>query len=85
MSTNSTRNSCSFCSLISQANGEDPIGSAIATEQYLIIETPQPWPIEIWVEPEPMQQGVMTAFESGYNKPLEQVKQYRVSHLLKIA
>lgn len=63
MSINSTRNNYRFCSLISQMNCEDPIGSAIATEQYLIIETPQPWPIEIWIEPEPMPQGVLDALK----------------------
>jgi hypothetical protein len=61
MVINQTRDKCRFCSEISQANGEDPIGSAIAVEQYLIIEAPQPWPVEIWIEPEPMPQGVLDA------------------------
>jgi hypothetical protein len=47
MVINKTRNKCRFCSEISQANGEDPIGTAIALEQYLIIESPQPCPLEI--------------------------------------
>jgi|GEM_PF-2566653 hypothetical protein len=61
MVINQTRNKCRFCSEVSQANGEDPIGSAIAVEQYLIIEAPQPWSVEIWIEPEPMPQGVLDA------------------------
>ncbi|MEA5569268.1 sucrase ferredoxin [Anabaena sp. UHCC 0399] len=61
MSINKTQNHCRFCSEISQANGEDPIGSAIAVEQYLIIEAAQPWPVPIWIEPDPMPQGVVDA------------------------
>ncbi|UKO96858.1 sucrase ferredoxin [Nostoc sp. UHCC 0870] len=61
MRINKTQNHCRFCSEISQANGEDPIGSAIAVEQYLIIEAAQPWPIPIWIEPDPMPQGVLDA------------------------
>ncbi|MBE9053262.1 sucrase ferredoxin [Nostocales cyanobacterium LEGE 11386] len=61
MSSNKTRNNCRFCSEISQANGEDPIGSAIVVEQYLIIEAAQPWPVNIWLEIEPMPQGVLDA------------------------
>ncbi|YAF98127.1 MAG: sucrase ferredoxin [Nodularia sp. CChRGM 3473] len=69
MSTNKTHNNCRFCSEISQANGEDPIGSAVTLEQYLIIEAAQPWPDKMWMEPDPMPQGVLDAFnfvwESG--------------------
>jgi hypothetical protein len=61
MSINKTLNNCRFCSKISQANGEDPIGSAIAVEQYLIIEAAQPWPLDIWIEPDPMPQGIVDA------------------------
>ncbi|MBD2360329.1 sucrase ferredoxin [Anabaena minutissima FACHB-250] len=61
MSTNKTQNNCHFCSEISQANGEDPIGSAVTLEQYLIIEAAQPWPINIWIEPDPIPQGVLEA------------------------
>ncbi|NJM17640.1 MAG: sucrase ferredoxin [Richelia sp. SM1_7_0] len=60
MSLKSTNN-CRFCSLISQANKEDPIGSGLAVEQYLIIEAPQPWSVDIWIEPKQMPQGVLDA------------------------
>jgi hypothetical protein len=63
MSINKTQNHCRFCSEISQTNGEDPIGTAIAVEQYLIIEAAQPWPIPIWIEPDPMPQGVIDALK----------------------
>ncbi|MBE9052025.1 sucrase ferredoxin [Nostocales cyanobacterium LEGE 11386] len=61
MSTNKTQNNCRFCSEISQANGEDPIGSATAVTQYLIIEAAQPWPDNFWIEPDPMRQGLLAA------------------------
>jgi hypothetical protein len=68
MSVNFSHDNCRFCSLISQGNGEDPIGSAITTEQYLIIETPQPWPVEIWIEPKPMPQGVLDALNYAWER-----------------
>ncbi|MDZ8084272.1 MAG: sucrase ferredoxin [Nostoc sp. DedQUE12b] len=39
---------CRFCSLVSKANGEDPIGTAGTYDHWLIIEIPQPWPQEIF-------------------------------------
>lgn len=32
-----------FCSLVSEASGEDPIGSAWATDHYLLVELALPW------------------------------------------
>jgi hypothetical protein len=43
MSTPIAPADCRFCSLVSQANGEDPIGSANPAHQWLIIEQPLPW------------------------------------------
>ncbi len=40
---------CRFCSTVSKANGHDPIGSAWPYDQWLIIETPQPWE-SLWAE-----------------------------------
>jgi len=34
---------CQFCSVISKANGEDPIGSAAPFDSLLVMEIPQPW------------------------------------------
>ncbi|OKH27972.1 sucrase ferredoxin [Chroogloeocystis siderophila] len=34
---------CQFCSVISKASGEDPIGSAKATDTWIIVELPLPW------------------------------------------
>lgn len=63
LALNKKQSSCRFCSEVSQANGEDPIGSAIVVEQYLIIEAPQPWKTSIWIEPDPMPQGVLEALQ----------------------
>ncbi|AVH69227.1 sucrase ferredoxin [Nostoc sp. 'Lobaria pulmonaria (5183) cyanobiont'] len=41
---------CRFCSLVSKANGEDPIGTAGTCDHWLIMETPQPWPEEVFEE-----------------------------------
>ncbi|PPS41242.1 sucrase ferredoxin [Chroococcidiopsis sp. TS-821] len=36
-------NYCQFCSVVSKANGEDPIGSAKATDTWIVVELPLPW------------------------------------------
>ncbi|MEH2290110.1 sucrase ferredoxin [Nostoc sp.] len=41
---------CRFCSLISKANKEDPIGTAETCDNWLIMEIPQPWSSEIFQE-----------------------------------
>ncbi|NMG06772.1 sucrase ferredoxin [Brasilonema sp. UFV-L1] len=41
---------CRFCSLVSKANGEDPIGTAGTCDHWLIMEIPQPWPQELFQE-----------------------------------
>jgi hypothetical protein len=46
--TSSVTSDCRFCSLVSQANGEDPIGSAPVADHWLIVELPQPWSAEIF-------------------------------------
>jgi hypothetical protein len=54
MSTNNTLTNCRFCSVVSKANREDPIGSAGVYDRWLIVETLPPWPITMWMEPDPM-------------------------------
>lgn len=39
---------CQYCSVVSKANGEDPIGTAITAQQWLMIEVPQPWAKNPW-------------------------------------
>lgn len=36
-----------LCSLVSEASGEDPIGSAWSTPRYIAIELPLPWPYDM--------------------------------------
>jgi hypothetical protein len=36
-----------LCSVAARAAGEDPIGSAWATERLLLVETPLPWPADL--------------------------------------
>ncbi|MEH2023703.1 sucrase ferredoxin [Nostoc sp.] len=41
---------CRFCSLVSKAHKEDPIGTADTCDHWLIMEIPQPWPQELFQE-----------------------------------
>ncbi|MEL4897147.1 sucrase ferredoxin [Crocosphaera sp. Alani8] len=55
ISTKSTQNDCQYCSVISQNNGEDPIGTAGSYDHWLILELKQPWPGNMWVDDEKIQ------------------------------
>ncbi|MEL6138262.1 MAG: sucrase ferredoxin [Cyanobacteria bacterium J06626_23] len=39
---------CRYCSVVSKANGEDPIGTAVTADQWLFIEVPLPWAKNPW-------------------------------------
>ncbi len=85
MSTNKTQNNCRFCSEISQANGEDPIGSANNAEQYFIIEAAQPWPDNIWINPNSIPQDVLDPLQciwgnGGSIRPLAIAPDKEYSH-----
>lgn len=71
MSANKTAEGCRFCSEFSQANGEDPIGSAGKREHWLIFEIAPPWLTRIGTKPKPMPQEVIDALklskEQGIN------------------
>ena len=43
-------NDCRYCSQVSKANGEDPIGSAPQVDYWLLTELPQPWPTTMFAE-----------------------------------
>ncbi|HAJ59253.1 MAG TPA: sucrase ferredoxin [Cyanobacteria bacterium UBA8543] len=64
-----TSSNCRFCSILSKANGEDPIGSADYCDRWLIIELAPPWVGDIWLEAILLPQGVIDslklAWESG--------------------
>ncbi|WP_334796802.1 hypothetical protein [Nostoc sp.] len=80
-----------FCCVVSKANGEDPIGSAPTYEHCLALEMQLPWTEKRWHE-NPLLQSAMTLIQKlifehriGNQLPLEEVKQYRVRHLVKVA
>ena len=41
---------CRYCSEISKAYGEDPIGSAPRVDHWIVVEFPQPWPTAMFTE-----------------------------------
>lgn len=41
-----------MCSRFSQSHGEDPIGSAVVNEHYVVMELPMPWPADAWHTPQ---------------------------------
>jgi hypothetical protein len=58
-----TLTNCRFCSLISKANGEDPIGSAPITDRWLIVELPQPWSAQVF-QADPQIQTVLALIKT---------------------
>ena len=48
--TKNTLTECRFCSEVSKANGEDPIGTASTCDHWLIIEIAQPWSEQAFME-----------------------------------
>lgn len=50
MLTQESLTDCRFCSEVSQANGEDPIGTAGTADHWLLIEMPQPWTEKMFQE-----------------------------------
>lgn len=53
---------CRFCSLVSKANKEDPIGTAGNYDHWLIMEIPKPWSQEIFQE-NPIIKSLMGLFQ----------------------
>jgi len=43
-----TQDAVHYCSVISKANGEDPIGSAGTADQWLLVEVAKPWSAKLW-------------------------------------
>ena len=39
---------CRYCSEVSLANQEDPIGTAGTAEKWIVVEVPRPWKKDIW-------------------------------------
>lgn len=67
MSSHSTLTKCRFCSVVSKANQEDPIGSGATYDHFLILEIAQPWKSEIWIEPDPLPPSAIDAFQQAWD------------------
>ena len=59
---------CQFCSVISKANGEDPIGTAGNCDRWLVMESPQPWSMEHWLQ-DPTTRPTVTLLQSVLSQP----------------
>ena len=44
-------NDCRYCSVVSKANGEDPIGTADYYHRWFVFEVPRPWGEKLWHYP----------------------------------
>ena len=44
-------NDCRYCSVVSKANGEDPLGSAEYYDHWFVFEVPRPWGSSLWDYP----------------------------------
>ncbi|NJR69346.1 MAG: sucrase ferredoxin [Synechococcales cyanobacterium CRU_2_2] len=54
---------CRYCSVVSKSAGEDPIGTAMTADQWLIIEVPRPWSDSPWSN-KPELESLLQVFES---------------------
>jgi hypothetical protein len=70
MSDSATLANCQFCSVISKANGDDPIGTAGTYDAFLLIEAKPPWPGAIWIEAGAMPQQVVDAMQHAWDRGL---------------
>ncbi|MEH1848176.1 MAG: sucrase ferredoxin [Nostoc sp.] len=64
---------CRYCSVVSQANGEDPIGTAGTVDEWLIVEVPRPWKAELWQE-KPEFQPLLQVVERLASNPMRYFK-----------
>jgi len=56
--------SLALCSLVSQAVGEDPVGSAHAFDHYVLLELPTPW-LGLWYEAKSAPRELLATFRFG--------------------
>ena len=59
MVTEKNTNTCNFCSVVAQANGDDPIGSAPTVDHWILVERPQPWAPN-WVQEDGVIQPILS-------------------------
>ena len=83
---------CRYCSEVSLAQGEDPIGTAGVAKEWLIIEVPRPWKKDIWSEKLPYKPiiGVLMELERQQPNPslrlmaIAQDKEYSVKDRVRV-
>lgn len=61
---------CQFCSVISKANGEDPIGSAQPCTGWMVMELPLPWTEERF-HSDPLLQPIHDLFHELYDQGIQ--------------
>ncbi|AHJ29013.1 sucrase ferredoxin [Nodularia spumigena CS-584] len=64
---------CRYCSVVSQANREDPIGTAGTVDEWLLVEVPQPWKTDLWQQ-KPQFQPLLQVVEKLASQPLRYFK-----------
>lgn len=62
----SSSRKCQFCCDVSRRNREDPLGSLIQFDAWIIIELNQPWKYTIWSESTPLSQTIIDLFQEIY-------------------
>lgn len=65
--SSSTLADCRFCSIVSKANGEDPIGSASFSDSWLVMELPLPWTDEQF-HSDPLLEPIHSLFHQLFNQ-----------------
>ncbi|MBD2252788.1 sucrase ferredoxin [Nostoc parmelioides] len=64
---------CRYCSVVSKANREDPIGTAGTVDEWLLVEVPQPWKTNLW-EAKPEFQPLLKVVERLASQPIRYFK-----------
>ena len=59
---------CQYCSQVSQANGEDPIGSAPQVDHWLLVEVKQPWTTTMFVDHPVISRAIATVKTLSYKR-----------------
>lgn len=72
-SMRSLDNDCRYCSVVSKANQEDPIGTAGTVDEWLLVEVPQPWKTHLWEE-KPQFQPLLQVVERLASRPIRYLK-----------
>jgi hypothetical protein len=78
--TNVNESNCRYCSVVSKANGADPIGTASSVNEWLFVEVPRPWTKHLWTE-KPDYQPLLQQVEALAKQP----SRYFKTQLLAIA